>query len=79
MLHLELPNINVPLKVDLLTQYGNLGNAFIPAPLPYYALTPRYAALNTSICELTEYFGLVGVETLAVEVGVWAQVLDSGL
>ena len=77
--HLELPNINVLFKVDPLTQYGDLGNAFIPAPLSYYALTPRDAALNMSICELIEDFGLVGVETLAVEVRVWAQVLDSGL
>jgi len=30
--------------------------------------SPRYAALNMAICELIEDFGLVGFETLAVEV-----------
>ena len=29
MLHLELPHINVLSKVDLLTQYGDLGNIYI--------------------------------------------------
>ena len=32
MLHLELPHINVLSKVDLLTQYGDLGHVFIPTP-----------------------------------------------
>jgi hypothetical protein len=30
--------------------------------------SPRYSALNMAICELVEDFGLVGFETLAVEV-----------
>ena len=30
--------------------------------------SPRYGALNMAICELIEDFGLVGFETLAVEV-----------
>jgi GPN-loop GTPase len=30
--------------------------------------SPRYTALNMAICELIEDFGLVGFETLAVEV-----------
>jgi len=30
--------------------------------------SPRYSALNMAICELIEDFGLVGFETLAVEV-----------
>ena len=32
------------------------------------AAAPRYAALNMAICSLIEDFGLVGFETLAVEV-----------
>ena len=36
--------------------------------------SPRYAAQNMAI----EDFGLVGFETLAVEVRILAQVLDSG-
>ena len=31
--------------------------------------SPRYTALNMAICSLIEDFGLVGFETLAVEVG----------
>ena len=31
--------------------------------------SPRYRALNMAICSLIEDFGLVGFETLAVEVG----------
>ena len=99
MLHLELPHINVLSKIDLLTQYGDLGN--VTVPLPYHPLTlpnedfnlefytevqdlahlsqalssasPRYAALNMAICDLIEDFGLVGFETLAVEVRVCSQ------
>ncbi|KAF8270124.1 cytoplasmic protein [Lactarius quietus] len=79
MLHLELPHINVLSKIDLLTQYGDLGNiAPSPPSPPIHPLTPirttdfnldspRYAALNMAICELIEDFGLVGFETLAVE------------
>ncbi len=33
--------------------------------------SPRYRALNMAICELVEYFSLVGFETLAVEVRVF--------
>ena len=95
MLHLELPHINVLSKVDLLTQYGDLGNVPLPPArnspltlpnadfnLEFYtevqdlaqlghalsSASPRYAALNMAICELIEDFGLVGFETLAVEV-----------
>lgn len=31
--------------------------------------SPRYTALNMAVCSLIEDFGLVGFETLAVEVG----------
>ena len=31
--------------------------------------SPRYTALNMAMCSLIEDFGLVGFETLAVEVG----------
>jgi hypothetical protein len=33
--------------------------------------SPRYTALNMAICELIEDFGLVGFETLAVEVRLY--------
>lgn len=33
--------------------------------------SPRYTALNMAICSLIEDFGLVGFETLAVEVRVF--------
>jgi len=76
MLHIGLPHINVLSKMDLITQYGDL-----EFNLDFYtevqdlshlsnSLThgsPRFAALNTAICELIEDFGYVGFETLAVE------------
>ena len=40
MLHLELPHINVLSKVDLLTQYGDLGKKISsPTPLLSHSLT----------------------------------------
>ncbi|THH26377.1 hypothetical protein EUX98_g7810 [Antrodiella citrinella] len=77
MLHLELPHVNVLSKVDLLTQYGDLD-----FNLDFYTevqdlshlenalstASPRYAALNMAICSLIEDYGLIGFETLAVEV-----------
>lgn len=94
MLHLELPHVNVLSKVDLIAQYGELGQFFplgsVIHPLitlsdfslDFYtevqdlsylenALTstsPRFKELNMAICSLIEDFGLVGFETLAVEV-----------
>jgi len=96
MLHLELPHVNVLSKVDLITQYGDLGRLirfFSTMLLPntlrvadfnldFYtevqdlsylenalsSSSPRYTALNMAIISLVEDYGLVGFETLAVEV-----------
>lgn len=95
MLHLELPHVNVLSKIDIISQYGDLGEYSLSYALrnlivysipdfnlDFYtevqdlshlenalsAATPRYAALNMAICSLIEDFGLVGFETLAVEV-----------
>ncbi|KAH9988176.1 hypothetical protein BJV77DRAFT_1061471 [Russula vinacea] len=85
MLHLELPHINVLSKIDLLTQYGdldfNLEFYTEVQDLSYLenalsSTSPRYTALNMAICSLIEDFGLVGFETLAVEV---RQTLDANL
>ena len=37
------------------------------------ASSPRYAALNIAICSLIEDYGLVGFETLAVEVSFMSE------
>lgn len=94
MLHLELPHVNVLSKVDLIAQYGELGQCPpCHRSLPYLlcradfnldfytevqdlsylenaltSATPRFKELNMAICSLIEDFGLVGFETLAVEV-----------
>lgn len=79
MLQLELPHINVLSKIDLLSSYGEL-----PFDLKYYTEVqdmsylldsldrqPRMAkfkGLNKAMVELVEEYGMVGFETLAVEV-----------
>lgn len=79
MLQLELPHINVLSKIDLLSSYGEL-----PFDLRYYTEVqdlsylldsldqrPRMAkfkTLNKAMVELVEEYGMVGFETLAVEV-----------
>lgn len=79
MLQLELPHINVLSKIDLLSSYGEL-----PFDLKYYTEVqdmsylldsldrqPRMAkfkTLNKAMVELVEDYGMVGFETLAVEV-----------
>ncbi|KAM5541836.1 hypothetical protein V8D89_004565 [Ganoderma adspersum] len=79
MLHLELPHINVLSKIDLIQRYGdldfNLDFYTEVQDLSYLEnllsqQSPRYAALNMEICSLIEDFGLVGFETLAVEVRI---------
>jgi len=76
MLHLELSHVNVLSKMDLITQYGeldfNLDFYTEVQDLSYLenvlsSSSPRFAALNMTICSLVEDFGLVGFETLAVE------------
>lgn len=80
MLQLELPHVNVLSKIDLLGQAGqdldfNLDYYTEVQDLSYLLpllerdqRTPRFAELNRTVCDLIEEFGLVGFETLAVEV-----------
>ncbi|TEB29853.1 hypothetical protein FA13DRAFT_1792783 [Coprinellus micaceus] len=79
MLHLELPHINVLSKIDLLSNYGELGalqsRLLHGSPRTSHtfenslnaALPPKYAALNMAMISLVEDYSLVGFETLAVE------------
>ncbi|KAJ3782592.1 hypothetical protein GGU10DRAFT_77175 [Lentinula aff. detonsa] len=75
MLQLELPQINVLSKIDLLSNYGEL-----EFNLDYYTQvqdleylenslmgTTRFRELNKAMMGLVEDYGLVGFETLAVE------------
>ena len=81
MLQLELPHINVLSKIDLIASYGdlpfNLDFYTEVQDLHYlqYELekdprtwTGKFTALNKAICEIIEDFGLVGFQTLCVEV-----------
>ena len=80
MLQLELPHVNVLSKIDLLGQASqdldfNLDYYTEVQDLSYLLpllerdqRTPRFAELNRTVCDLIEEFGLVGFETLAVEV-----------
>jgi hypothetical protein len=81
MMQLELPHINVLSKIDLLSSYGEL-----PFDLRYYtevqdlsylldslnqqSRTDKFKSLNKAMVELVEEYGLVGFETLAVEVSL---------
>jgi hypothetical protein len=61
-----LTTVRVDFNLDFYTEVQDLShleNALSSA-------SPRYAAMNMAICSLIEDFGLVGFETLAVEVGV---------
>lgn len=81
MLQMDLPQVNVLSKIDLLKSYGEL-----PFDLKYYTevqdlnylfpliekefpslLGQKYAALNEAIAEVVMDFGLVGFEVLAIE------------
>ena len=57
MLHLELPHINVLSKVDLLTQYGDLGNIYIyhllPTTLTHSLTTDFNLEFYTEVQDLT--------------------------
>ncbi|GAA5877253.1 hypothetical protein JCM3774_000130 [Rhodotorula dairenensis] len=80
MLQLELPHINVLSKVDLLrhqpddlafnldyyTEVQDL--SYLLPLLERDQRTARFGQLNRAVCDLVEEFGLVGFETLAVEV-----------
>jgi hypothetical protein len=66
MLHLRVGShgSNLDFNLDFYTEVQDLSyleNALSSA-------SPRYAALNMAICSLVEDYGLVGFETLAVEV-----------
>eukprot|EP00879_Flechtneria_rotunda_P006034 GHRR01006346.1.p1 GENE.GHRR01006346.1~~GHRR01006346.1.p1 ORF type:complete len:334 (+),score=112.45 GHRR01006346.1:132-1133(+) len=77
-LHLEMPQVNVLSKIDLLTQYGEL--AF---NLDYYTevqdlryllgsmgergFSRRFRKLSASLCELVEDYGLVSFTPLAIQ------------
>lgn len=78
-MQLELPHINVLSKIDLLSSYGEL-----PFDLRYYTEVQdmsylldsldkqnrmgKFKSLNKAMVELVEGYGMVGFETLAVEV-----------
>ncbi|KAJ3748123.1 hypothetical protein DFH05DRAFT_886934 [Lentinula detonsa] len=75
MLQLELPQINVLSKIDLLSNYGEL-----EFNLDYYTQvqdleylenslmgSTRFREMNKAVMGLVEDYGLVGFETLAVE------------
>lgn len=79
MLQLELPHINVLSKIDIITSYGDL-----PFNLDFYTdvqdlsylqyelekdpRSGKFSELNKAICDIVEDFGLVGFQTLCVEV-----------
>ena len=62
----HLHRISADFNLDFYTEVQDLShleNALSSA-------SPRFAALNMAICSLIEDFGLVGFETLAVEVRI---------
>ncbi|KAG8751635.1 hypothetical protein FRC14_007715 [Serendipita sp. 396] len=78
MLQLELPHVNVLSKIDLLSQFGDLDFnldyytevqdlSYLENSLPQGT---KFSTLNIRISELVQDFGLVGFETLAVEVSL---------
>ena len=82
MLQMELPHVNVLTKIDRLASYGPLAQNLdfytevqdLSHLLPSLAAEPsgitrhpRFEGLNNAIIELIEDFGIVGLETLAVE------------
>lgn len=77
MLHLELPQINILSKYDLLGTYGKLDFSpqyYLEAEgLEHLAdsmeglLPPRFASLGRALCEVIEDFGLLKFIPLAIE------------
>ncbi len=79
MLHLEMPHVNVLSKVDMLEQYGGLGehslDFFTEAQDLRYlvdngdqgAFDRRFQKLTLGLCDVVEDFGLVNFTPLAVE------------
>jgi GPN-loop GTPase len=82
MLQMDLPHINVLTKIDNLSKYPDLPfnldfytevqdlNYLLPylsTESPMFAPEGKFAGLNRAVVELVEEFGLVGLETLAVE------------
>ena len=65
MLHVHIAHvISADFNLDFYTEVQDL--SYLENLLSQQS--PRYAALNMEICSLIEDFGLVGFETLAVEV-----------
>ncbi len=65
MLDVHIPHvISADFNLDFYTEVQDL--SYLENLLSRQS--PRYAALNMEICSLIEDFGLVGFETLAVEV-----------
>lgn len=70
---LRSPLSSIDFNLDFYTEVQDL--SYLENTLS--SLSPRYAALNMAICSLIEDYGLVGFETLAVEVGRHAIVLTT--
>ena len=67
MLHVYIAHvISADFNLDFYTEVQDL--SYLENLLSQQS--PRYAALNMEICSLIEDFGLVGFETLAVEVRI---------
>lgn len=77
MLHLEMPQVNVLSKFDLIEQYGELAfslDFYMQAQgLEHLAeamegnFPPRFARLTHLLCEIIDDFGLVAFHPLAIE------------
>eukprot|EP00775_Hariotina_reticulata_P006624 gene6624-6852_t len=78
MLHLELPQINVLSKVDLVKHYGELAFnldfytevhdlGYLVAAMGPGPFSARFRALSSQLCELVEDYGLVAFTPLAIQ------------
>ncbi|KAI3426388.1 hypothetical protein D9Q98_008759 [Chlorella vulgaris] len=77
MLHLELPQVNVLSKMDLIQQYGELAfslDFYLQAQgLSHLAeamegsFPPRFRRMTEELCEVIEDFGLLSFQPLAIE------------
>lgn len=77
MLHLELPQVNVLSKMDLIEQYGELAfslDFYLQAQgLGHLAeamegsFPPRFQRMTAELCEVIEDFGLLSFQPLAIE------------
>lgn len=78
MLQLELPQINVLSKIDLLEAYGSLAFnldfytnvqdlSYLLDRLDEDEFAKKYKNLNAALCDLVQEFGLVSFLTLSIE------------